>query len=76
LQEGRVEVGVQLVEVQGHVDGYLNYNSDVMERATAEAMATAYGKILKAVVRDPNMPIENLAPGSEGLVTEREEFAL
>jgi len=76
LQEGRVEVGVQLVEVQGHVDGYLNYNSDVMDRATAEAMAVAYGKILEAVVRDPNTPIESLAQDSEELGSEREEFAL
>jgi hypothetical protein len=76
LQEGRVEVGVQLVEVQGHVDGYLNYNSDVMDRATAEAMAVAYGKILEAAVRDPDMPIECLAPDTEEIGSEREEFAL
>jgi non-ribosomal peptide synthetase component F len=76
LQEGRVEVGVQLVEVQGHVDGYLNYNSDVMDRATAEAMATAYGKILEAVVSNPHIPVESLMQESEDLGTGREEFAL
>jgi hypothetical protein len=75
-QESRVEVGVQLMEVQGEIDGYLNYNSDVLDRATAESMAAAYGKILEAVVRDPNAPIESLAQEADELGSEREEITL
>jgi non-ribosomal peptide synthetase component F len=75
-QDTRVEVGVQLIEVRGVIDGYLNYNSDVIDRATAESMASAYGNILESVARDPNMPIESLVSGCEEVATEREEFAL
>ena len=75
-QDTRVEVGVQLIEVQGEIDGYLNYNSDVLDRATAESMAAAYCKILEAVVRDPNTPIESLAQEAEELGAEREEITL
>jgi non-ribosomal peptide synthetase component F len=76
LQEGRIEVGVQLLEADGQVDGFLNYNSDVLDRSTAESMAAAYGKILEAIVRDPNTPIEALAQEAEELGSEREEIAL
>ena len=76
LQEGRIEVGVQLLEAEGQVDGFLNYNSDVLDRSTAELMAAAYGKILEAVVLDPNTPIESLAQESDEIGSEREEIAL
>jgi hypothetical protein len=76
LQEGRIEVGVQLLEAEGQVDGFLNYNSDVLDRSTAESMAAAYGKILEAVVHDPNTPIDALALESDEIRSEREEIAL
>jgi hypothetical protein len=75
-QDTRVEVGVQLMEVQGEIDGYLNYNSDVLDRATAESMAAAYGKILEAVVRNPHTPIDSLAQEADELGSEREEITL
>jgi hypothetical protein len=76
LQEGRIEVGVQLVEVKGKVDGYLNYNSDVLDRPTGELMATAYRRILEAVVRDPNIPIKELAQEADGIGSAREEILI
>jgi hypothetical protein len=39
-------------------------------------MAAAYGKILEAVVHDPNTPIDALALESDEIRSEREEIAL
>jgi len=76
VKEGRIEVGLQLGEANGEVGGYLNYNSDVLDRPTAEAMVAAYCEILEVVVRHPYTPIEDLARETEGVETEREEIAL
>jgi acyl carrier protein len=76
VKEGRIEVGLQLGEANGEVGGYLNYNSDVLDRSTAEAMAAAYCEILEAVVHDPHISIEDLAREAEEVGAEREEIAL
>jgi acyl transferase domain-containing protein/acyl carrier protein len=75
-QEGRPEVGVQLAEMNGQLVGYLNYNCDVLDPETAEAMATDYCRLLDVIIRDPNTPIDDLLPGASGEASDREEILL
>jgi len=75
-QEGQSEIVLQLAEVEGELVGNLNYNSDVMDRATAEAMAASYCKILESIVLDPNLAIKELFPESKDADYGREEIVL
>ncbi|MGA8087926.1 MAG: SDR family NAD(P)-dependent oxidoreductase [Terracidiphilus sp.] len=75
-QEGRPEVGVQLAEMNGQLVGYLNYNCDVLDPATAKAMATDYCRLLDVILRAPNTPIDDLLPGTSGQASNREEILL
>jgi acyl transferase domain-containing protein len=75
-QEGRPEVGVQLAEMNGQLVGYLNYNCDVLDPATAEAMATDYCRLLDAIIRDSNTPIDDLLPATSVEAPDREEILL
>jgi acyl carrier protein len=75
-QEGRPEVGVQLAEIDGQLVGYLNYNRDILDPATAEAMAAGYFQLLDTIIRDPNTPIDDLLPAAPAETAEREKFVL
>ncbi len=72
----RPEVIVQLAENQGQLVGYLNFNSDAMDRNIAEAMAADYCKLLDAIIRDPNQRIDELLPAPEHAEPQREEILL
>jgi hypothetical protein len=72
-QEGQSEIVLQLAQVKDQLVGGLNYNTDILDRATAEAMALDYLEILQNAVRDPNQPISNLTTKSS---VEREEMFL
>jgi acyl transferase domain-containing protein len=75
-QEGRLEVSLQLAEVDGLLIGYLNYNSDVLDPAIAETMAADYCRLLDVIIHDPNTPIDDLLPGTSGEASDREEILL
>ncbi len=72
-QEGQSEIVLQLGQVKDQLVGALNYNTDILDRATAEAMAQDYFEILQNAVREPNRPISSLSLKS-GM--EREEMFL
>jgi hypothetical protein len=72
----RPEVIVQLAENQGQLVGYLNFNSDALDRNIAEAMAADYCKLLDAIIRDPNQRIDELLPAPERAEAQREEILL
>ncbi len=75
-QEGRLEVSLQLAEVDGLLIGYLNYNSDVLDPTIAETMAADYCRLLDVIIHDPNTPIDDLLPGTSGEASDREEILL
>ena len=75
-QEGRPEVGLQLAEIDGQLVGYLNYNRDILDPATAEAMAACYSQLVSAIVRDPNTPIHDLLTGTPPEASDREEILI
>jgi NADP-dependent 3-hydroxy acid dehydrogenase YdfG/aryl carrier-like protein len=72
----RPEVVMQLAEIQGHLVGYLNFNSDVLDAGIAAAMAADYCKLLDAIVHNPNIRIKDLLPGPSRVASEREEIVL
>ena len=75
-QEGQSEIVLQLAEVEGELVGNLNYNSDVLDRATAQSMAVSYCRILELVVRDHNLPIKELLLDCKDVSSGREEIVL
>lgn len=77
LGSGGFDIYMEITEADGQIvrSDFL-YNTNVLDRSTAESMAAAYGKILEAAVRDQNIPIENLGQEAEELGSEREEIAL
>lgn len=62
--EGQWEIGLQLTEVEKELVGNLSYNSDILDRLIAEDMADAYGRILDAIIREPNAPVDDLKPSA------------
>jgi acyl transferase domain-containing protein/acyl carrier protein len=75
-QEGRLEISMQLVEVEGVIRGYLNYNSNVVDHQIAEAMVTDYPRLLDAIIHAPDTPIDDLLPGPSIETPNREEILL
>ncbi|MGH9593766.1 MAG: condensation domain-containing protein, partial [Bryobacteraceae bacterium] len=75
-QEGQSEIVLQLSDVGGRLGGNLNYNSDVVDRKTAEAMAEDFREIVEAAAREVDAPIASLLPGSRRSAAEREEIVL
>ena len=75
-QEGQSEIVLQLSEVGGRLGGNLNYNSDVVDRETAEAMAADFQKVLEAAVRQPDTPGFLLLPETARATAGREEIVL
>jgi hypothetical protein len=65
-----------LTEVNGQFIGNLNYNNQILDRATAEAMAADYFFILDAILRDPDTRIEDLRLKDQGADSEREEISI
>jgi SAM-dependent methyltransferase/aryl carrier-like protein len=59
-QEGQSEIVLRLAEVDGELAGSLSYNSAILDRSTAEAMAQNYRSMVDALIRDPQMRIDDL----------------
>jgi len=77
LGSGGFDLYMEITEADGQiVRSDFAYNTNVLDRTTAESMAAAYGKILEAAVRDHNIPIEKLGHEAEQLGSEREEIAI
>jgi non-ribosomal peptide synthetase component F len=75
-QEGQSEIVLQLAEVEGELVGNLNYNSDIMDRPTAESMAAGYCRILEVVVRNTRTPIKEFVADCQDASSSREEIVL
>jgi acyl transferase domain-containing protein/acyl carrier protein len=75
-QEGRLEISLQLGEMDGTLIGYLNYNSDVLDHSIAETMVADYCRLLDAILRDPQIHIDELLPGVSSDVSQRENILL
>ena len=73
-QEGRLEISIQLAEVDGQLIGFLNYNSDILDADVAERMASDYCRLLDILIRDPYMPIDDFQVGTSGGTSAREEI--
>jgi acyl transferase domain-containing protein/acyl carrier protein len=63
-QEGRLEISIQVAEVDGQLIGFLNYNSDILDADVADMMASDYCRLLDTLIRDPHMPIDDFQMGS------------
>jgi acyl transferase domain-containing protein len=75
-QEGRLEISLQLGEMDGTLIGYLNYNSDVLDHSIAEAMVADYCRLLDVILLDPQIHIDELLPGVSSDVAQRENILL
>ena len=75
-QEGRLEIFLQLGEMDGTLIGYLNYNSDVLEHSIAESMASDYCRLLDAILGDPQRHIDELLPEVSSDEAQRENILL
>lgn len=72
---GLSEVALQIGQNEDQLVGILNYNADIVDPATAAAMAESYIAILERAVREPDRPISELTGGA-GYDAEREEIFL
>jgi len=52
----------------------LKYSNDILDRATAESMAKAFGELLKTVVGNPQVRIADLSLVNAEEGSEREEI--
>jgi len=59
-QLGQSEVVIQMFEVEGRFVGFLNYNVDVLDHATAASMAADYSSLLSAVTLNPKARLDEL----------------
>jgi acyl transferase domain-containing protein len=60
-QEGQSEIVLQLAEVEGELVGNLNYNSLILDRPTAAAMASAFSNLLETILTDPHIHISEIS---------------
>ena len=60
-QEGQSEIVLQLAEVEGELVGNLNYNSLILDRPTADAMALAFSNLLETVLADPQIRLSEIS---------------
>ena len=74
-EDGRSEIALHIGQNEDLLAGNLNYNGDVLDSATAEAMAASYLEILENVVQHPDWPIGEII-AQAGLSGEREELML
>jgi malonyl CoA-acyl carrier protein transacylase len=74
--DGQSEIALRLGQNEDQLVGDLNYNADILDRVTAEAMAESYLGILENAVREPDRPITELIPGAGQDGAEREEIFL
>jgi malonyl CoA-acyl carrier protein transacylase len=75
-QEGQSEIVLQLAQVESQIVGNLNYNTEILDRPTVEAMAQSYVEILEQAVRAPNDLISAFMPESGPNDADREEIFL
>jgi non-ribosomal peptide synthetase component F len=69
-EDGRSEIALHIGQNEDQLAGNLNYNGDILDRATAQAMAASYLEILENIVADPDRPISEFIshveqPGEE-----------
>ena len=70
-QEGQFDLTMALTESKGAITGKLKYNSDIFEKESIERILQHYFQLLKNIVAQPNMPINELA-----VLTEKEQHFL
>src|SRR5579871_1696183 len=75
-QEGQSEIVLQLAQVENQIVGNLNYNTDILDRPTAEAMAQSYLEIVEKAVRAPHDLLSAFMPESGANDADREEIFL
>lgn len=73
-QEGQSEIALQLTEVEGELIGNLTYNTEILDRPVAGEMADAYRRILDAVIRNPNLRIDDLKDTSAASSSQMEDL--
>jgi len=75
-QLGQSEVVIQMFEAEGRFVGFLNYNVDVLDHATAASMAADYSSLLTAVTLNPKARLDELPihAGAEGVCLEEFVF--
>jgi acyl transferase domain-containing protein len=73
-QLGQSEVVLQMFEVDGRFAAHLNYNIDILDRATAESMAADYSRILEAITINPNISIGELSLEARAAESGIDEF--
>jgi hypothetical protein len=75
-QLGQSEVVIQMFEVEGRFAGFLNYNVDVLDHATAASMAADYSSLLAAVTLNPKVRLDELPiqANTEGFCSEEFVF--
>jgi non-ribosomal peptide synthetase component F len=74
-EDGRSEIALHIGQNENQFAGNLNYNANILDRATAQAMAQSYLEILEIVVKEPDIVVSRLITQSAQL-SEREEFLL
>ena len=56
----KVDLNLSLAETPGGMDGWLEYNTDLFERATIERFVRRFQMVLEAAVADPRRPVAHL----------------
>ncbi len=72
---GRFDVFMEISATEGKVmRSELAYNTQVLDRPTAESMAASYCHIVESVIRNPNGRVDDLLKQVDGLDREREDI--
>ena len=71
-QEGQFDIGLELAEFAASASGHIKFSSDVLSPGRAETIAAQFMALLRAVVTDPDVPIDNLIAADTG----REQFLI
>jgi non-ribosomal peptide synthetase component F len=74
-EDGLAEIALSIGQNEDRFAGNLIYNEDLLDRATAQAMADSFLDILEKVVEHPDWPIGDLV-AQAGQSGEREELML
>ncbi|HEY0512066.1 MAG TPA: amino acid adenylation domain-containing protein [Thermoanaerobaculia bacterium] len=61
----KMELSVYLVDAPTGVEGFLEYNTDLFERATMERLLDHYQRVIGTVIEDPEVPLSELSLLSE-----------
>jgi len=60
LVSAKLDLSLYLHEIDGGLQGYLEYATSLFERTTVESVAHAFQQVLDAVIEDPHQRVEHL----------------